>query len=58
MELRAGAVCAALVDLIVLNRVEIEIDQKSLLGIKYENSPLKVKLHSPYEMNSQSSGNS
>ena len=46
MELRAGAVCAALVDLIVLDRVEIEIDQKSLLGIKYENSLLKVKLHS------------
>ena len=46
MELRAGAVCAALVDLIVLDRVEIEIDQKSLLGFKYENSLLKVKLHS------------
>ena len=46
MELRAGTVCAALVDLTVLDRVEIEIDQKSLLGIKYENSLLKVKLHS------------
>ena len=46
MELRAGAVCAAVVDLIVLDRVEIEIDQKSLLGFKYENSLLKVKLHS------------
>lgn len=45
MELRAGAVCAAVVDLIVLDRVEIEIDQKSLLGFKYENSLLKVKLH-------------
>lgn len=47
MELRAGAVCAALVDLIVLDRVEIEIDQKSLLGIKYENSLLKVKDTTP-----------
>ena len=46
MELRAGTVCAALIDLIVLDRVEIEIDQKSLLGFKYENSMLKVKLHS------------
>ena len=43
MELAGGAVCAAVVDLIVLDKVEIEIDPKSLIGIKYENTLLKVK---------------
>lgn len=42
MELRGGAVCAAVVDLIVLDKVEVEIDPKSLLGFKYENILLKV----------------
>ena len=44
MELTGGAVCAAVVDLIVLDKVEIEIDPKSCLGIKYENTLLKVKM--------------
>ena len=44
LELRAGAVCAAVVDLIVLEKIEIGIDPKSVLGIKYENTLLKVKL--------------
>ena len=44
MELRAGAVCAAVVDLVVLDKIEIGIDPKSLLGIKYENTLLKVQL--------------
>ena len=43
MEIRGGAVCAAVLDLIVLDKVEIEIDPKSLLGFKYENTLLKVK---------------
>ena len=42
MELRAGAVCAAVVDLIVLDKIEIEIEPKSCLGFKYENTLLKV----------------
>ena len=42
IELRGGAVCAAVVDLIALDKVEVEIDPKSLLGIKYENTLLKV----------------
>ena len=44
MELTGGAMCAAVVDLIVLDKVEIEIDPKSCLGIKYENTLLKVKM--------------
>lgn len=42
MELRAGAVSAAIVDLIVLDKIEIESEPKSCLGFKYENALLKV----------------
>lgn len=47
MELRAGAVSAAIVDLIVLDKIEIESEPKSCLGFKYENALLKVKSESP-----------